>query len=378
MKLKIRFVINTLGGGGAEKVLIDLLRCMDPARYELSLVSVLGGVREADVPEYVRFKKIIGGKHSFFRSLFTKLVYKMPPKLFARLFLKGETDIEIAYLEGNPVRFVAAKKGTRAKLAFVHCDISTENTILPYYRNQAECLREYGSFTKVCFVSEKSQSGFERTMGVLPNACVIHNMVDLATIHTLSNQEAPLHYMGQGLKLVTVGRLVKEKAFDRLLHVISELEKQYAFELWIIGEGEEREHLNTIIRDGQIRSVRLLGYHRNPYAFMKQADLFICSSLSEGYGMAMLESVLLGVPVLATECAATAEILDQGALGMIVENSEEGLRQGLLRLLEDGDLLQEYRRKAAVKSQNFSNAQAMQEYTDLFEQVIQEEKGIGV
>jgi glycosyltransferase involved in cell wall biosynthesis len=375
MKLKIRFLINTLGGGGAEKVLIDLLRCMDPARYELSLVTVLGGVREADVPEYVRFKKIVGCKHSFFRSLFTKLVYKMPPKLFARLFLKGEADIEIAYLEGSPVRFVAAKQGSAAKLAFVHCDISQENSIAPYYNSLDDCHREYASFTRVCFVSEQSRVGFESVVAPLPNACVVHNMVEFAMLQTRSAQEAPLHYEGTGLKLVTVGRLVKEKAFDRLLRVVSELEKRFDFELWIIGEGDEREHLEGMIREQQIRSARLLGYHKNPYVFMKQADLFICSSLSEGYGMAMLESVLLGVPVLATECAATAEILDQGALGMIVENSEEGLRQGLVRLLEDGELLREYRRQAMAKSQAFTNEQAMHEYTDLFEQVTKQKKG---
>ena len=378
MRLKIRFLINTLGGGGAEKVLIDLLRCIDPARYEISLVSVLGGVHASEVPEYVDFKQLVKCKQPFFKKLLTKLIHKMPPAVFARMFLKGNFDIEVAYLEGSPVRFVAAKKGPSAKIAFVHCDISKENSILPYYRNDTECFREYASFTRVCFVSEQSRVGFEQTMGVLPNACVIHNMVDLPQIHTLSEQEAPLQYTGQGLRLVTVGRLVKEKAFDRLLQVIADLEKQYSFELWIIGEGEEREHLEAVIRDRQIRSVRLLGYQNNPYMFMKQADLFICSSLSEGYGMAMLESVLLGVPVLATQCAATAEILDHGALGMIVENSAEGLKRGLIQLLENADLLQAYRRTALVKGRRFSNAQAMQEYGDLFEQVTQKERGNGV
>ena len=122
--MKIRFLINTLGGGGAEKVLVDLLRSMDPNDYEVTLVTVSGGVHATEIPGSVRCRQIITCKNAFFRKVFSKLIHKMPPKLFARMFLKGTFDIEIAYLEGSPVRFVAAKQGSAAKLAFVHCDIS--------------------------------------------------------------------------------------------------------------------------------------------------------------------------------------------------------------------------------------------------------------
>jgi glycosyltransferase involved in cell wall biosynthesis len=293
----------------------------------------------------------------------------LPARLFAALFLRGSYDIEIAYLEGSPTRFIAAKKSDAAKLAFVHCNLAFHKDLLGYYKSKEACLREYQSFTRVCFVSQQGKEGFESVTGKLDNACVIHNVLNINELRDKAVAEPPCRYETTGWKLVTVGRLVREKAFERLLRVIRELEKSETLELWIIGEGEKREELDTIIREQNIRSVKLLGYHKNPYPLVRQADLFVCSSLTEGYSTAVTEAVALGVPVLTTDCAGMSEILEAGKLGMIVENSEEGLRDGLHELIRDQKKYQDLKQNVLEKSVGITNEQAMREYTDLFQRI---------
>ena len=88
MKTKIRFLNNTLEGGGAERVLVNLLKMMPEDKYDISLVTVTGGVFAKEIPDHVKYHQIIKG-HSAISKLLTKLIYKMPPKIFDVLFLPG-------------------------------------------------------------------------------------------------------------------------------------------------------------------------------------------------------------------------------------------------------------------------------------------------
>lgn len=370
MKTKIRFLINSLTGGGAEKVLVDLLKCLDPERYDITVVTVMGGVHKEKLPEHVHYRQIVKSSSPKMESLLSKICFKLPRWLFATLFLPGQYDIEIAYLEGRPVRFMAAKRTKGAKLAFVHCDLSVKNTIAPLYRSQADCLSEFQSFTKVCFVSEQGMEGFEKTVGSLNNGCVIHNVIDLDQIRTLSVQAPAARFPEKKWKLVTVGRLVREKAFDRLLRIVSVLEKEYDMELWILGEGQDRPALEQMIEQMQICGVRLMGYQSNPCAIVRQADLFVCSSVSEGYSTAVTEALTLGVPVITTRCAGMDEILENGKYGVIVENSEEALLRGLKEMFDTPEEYARLKTMVAEKSRNMTNNRAVGEYTALFDNVL--------
>lgn len=372
MKTKIRFLINSLNGGGAEKVLVDLLKCLDPEGYDITVVTVMGGVHKERLPKHVHCRQIVKSGSSRMGRFLSKLCFKLPRRLFAMLFLPGQYDIEIAYLEGRPVRFMAAKRTKGAKLAFVHCDLSVKNTIAPLYRSEAECLTEFQSFTKVCFVSMQGMQGFEKTVGSLNNGCVVHNVIDFDQIRALSEQTPAARFPEKKWKLVAVGRLVQEKAFDRLLRIVSVLEKDYDLELWILGDGQDQQKLEQMIEQMQIRSVRLMGYQSNPCAIVRQADLFVCSSVSEGYSTAVTEALALGVPVLTTRCAGMDEILENGRYGLIVENTEEALRCGLKDLLDTPEQYLRLKTQVTETSRNMTNDHAVGEYTALFDHVLVE------
>ena len=368
MRIKLRFILNTLEGGGAEKVLVELLRQLDPTRYDIHLLSVTGGVHSAGIPSYVKRKQIVSTRSERLGRFLGKIVRKMPPKLFRRLFLRGTYDYDIAYLEGLPTRFLAALPKSTKKIAFIHCDLSTKNLIAPFYKDVDEILAEYRSFYRVCFVSRQCMEGFKRALGDLDNACVVHNVLNYEIIRRRAREENDHAYDTDGLKLITVGRLSEPKAYDRLLRVVSELEKDFRFQLWIVGEGDERKKLEDLIRERDIRSVSLLGYQTNPYSFMIKADLYVCSSVYEGYSTVVTEALTLAVPVITTDCAGMNEILDGGEYGMIVPNTEEALKEGLARFLSSPDTYQHYKRKALEKSATLSNHTALCEFSALFEE----------
>ena len=370
MKTKIRFLINTLAGGGAEKVLIDLLNCLDKEKYDIELVTVLGGVHESKVPSCVSYRKIVNNKNKYISGILSKIILKMNPKLFSFLFLRGDVGIDIAYLEGIPTRFIAANSKASKKVAFVHCDLSKINMIEPLYKNNDHVLEEYRSFSRVCFVSQCAKDGFEKKFGMLENGIVVHNVLDYNTISVLASEEISDAYSTTGIKFVTVGRLTEAKGYERLLRIVSEMEKKYEFELWIIGDGEERPKLEKIIKELDIRSVKMLGFKDNPYPYIKKADVFVCSSFSEGYSTAVSEAVALGIPVITTRCAGMEEILEDENLGEIVDNSEAGLKTALNALFDNKDNYEELKNKRLIWNGLNTTKKSLNEYMELFDNLI--------
>ena len=337
--------------------MINLLKQLKPSEYQVSLVTLFGGTHASEIPDYVN-RKIVFKKN----NLLCKLLMKIPPKLFALLLLRGNYDFEVAYLEGWPTRIVAALHTKAQKITFVHCDISVHNLLYKLYRSNEECLEEYKQYDTVCFVSEGCKQGFEITVGKLDNACIVHNVQDYNTIDRLSREPCK-GFETAGVKILSVGRLAIEKGYDRLLKIVSNLEKNYSFELIIIGEGPERRKLERIISEYQITSATLFGYRDNPYPYYKNADLYICSSCYEGYSTTCLESIYLNLPVLTTRCAGMEEILSNGKFGLIVDNTAGALETGLKYLLDNPEKLGQYRENISTRK---NTQMEIEEYKALF------------
>ena len=134
-----------------------------------------------------------------------------------------------------------------------------------------------------------------------------------------------------------MGGLVQQKGYDRLLRIYNNIvKKEKNIHLYILGEGNQRKELEKYIRNNNLGDkVTLLGYKENPYKYVKKADLFVCSSYYEGYSTAVTEALIVGTPVITTLCSGMQELLDNGTYGMIVENNEESLYNGLKKLIND-------------------------------------------
>jgi len=370
MKKRIRFVINTLDVGGAERVLINLVCNLPKEKYDISLVSITGGVFEKELPSYVHYKKIIKTKNKFLKKFFQKIVYNLPYSLISSLYLRGEYDIEIAYMHGFPTRIVSKKCNSNSKtLAFVHGDFWTSFSIKSFYSSIDECIEEYKKFDKVCFVSNLALEGFIKRLGNTGNLMVVHNIIDYKQVLKKSLIEAPVSFSTDGLKLVTVGRLTEVKGYKRLLNTVKLAEEKYNFELIIIGDGEEKTNLEKQICDNNIKSVRLVGFQENPHCIVSQADWFICSSYQEAYSTSVAEAVCLGVPVLTTKCAGMDEILDNGKYGIICENDDFALSEAFFKLFEINDN-SIYKVNSIERSRELQSVSITDEYEELFDNIL--------
>lgn len=359
-----------MGGGGAEKVLVDLVNSLNHNKYKVDVVSVTGGVHESRLSPHVNYHKMIKTENKFLKELLTRIIYHLPFSLVYKLVKKDEYDIEIAYIEGFPTRVIAAGRSKAKKLAFVHCDISNINIIEKVYRNSKECIQEYAKFDKVSFVSKAAEEGFFKVNGKIYNSVIVHNVVDVEAVKKKSLEKNDYEFSTKRIKLITVGRLTEQKSYDRLIEIAAEIEKNFDFEIWILGEGEQRAYLEKLIVDLDVKSVKLLGFKNNPYCYMKKADMFVCSSLFEGYSTVITEAVILGLPIITTDCAGMDEILENGTYGIITENTKEGLKNGLIKVMENREFFEKYKRIALIHSENYSNDNAIKEYEDLFKELL--------
>ena len=124
-------------------------------------------------------------------------------------------------------------------------------------------------------------------------------------------------------KLISIGRLKESKNFPNLVRAISSFHKKYSpqLKLLILGEGEERNNLETLIeKEGLKDHIFLPGWIKDPYPFLEKADLFVLSSDYEGFGLVIAEAMYTGTTVVSTDCVSgPREILKNGELGYLCE-----------------------------------------------------------
>lgn len=199
---------------------------------------------------------------------------------------------------------------------------------------------------------------------------VIYNPIDVQGIGTraaelvshpwLNNKDAPL--------VAAVGRLVKLKGFELLIRAFARLSQKLNARLIIIGEGEERQKLEQLIDSlGLGKRVELLGVQENPWKYMARADLFVLSSLTEGWPNVIGEAMALGLPIVATDCSpGVREFLEDGRCGLLVPPGDpDALAEGISRLLEDASLCAELGQRGRERAAEFDLPKVVQVYEDL-------------
>ena len=133
---------------------------------------------------------------------------------------------------------------------------------------------------------------------------------------------------------------------------------------YLLGEGELRTEIEKEIKLGGLDNyVTLLGYDINPYKYVAKMDYFVCSSYKEGYSTAVTESIIVGTPVITTDCAGMHEILGRDA-GLIVENADNALQDALVYILSDSSLKIKYKEGCIQRSSIFSMESTIKEFED--------------
>ncbi len=330
--LKVLFFIESLGGGGAEKVLIDLVNHMDQSKFDITVQTLWPSDNRNKLAKGVHYRSIYSKQNRWNNSC---MRLESALGWTYQLHMKDKYDIEVAYLECGTTKILSASTNRRAaKIAWVHCDLSIKmGDVLDSFVQKAA--PQYRKYDRIACVSQDVLNTYQNLFGPVPPAVVVHNTVDDKLIQEMAAQALPADAIKRKTTLVTLGRLTHEKAYDRLLRVHKRLQQEgFDYDLWILGEGEDRPTLEQYIEKNDLAdSVRLFGFRDNPYPFVNAADLLVCSSRYEGFSTFVTEGLILGKPIVTTDCAGMRELLGDSEFGLITENSEDGLYVGLKQIL---------------------------------------------
>lgn len=371
MKKKILFLIESFAGGGVEKVFIDLINNMDISKYDITVMSIWDyGVRKKDLRRDVKYKSIFPNIKGI-SKLFHNFVEKSDGKLLYKFGIREKYDIEIAFIEGRATKIIGASSNPNSrKIAWVHIDLSQGHWTNMVFNKSLEKEKEcYKRFNDIIFVSNSAKEGFKKLFGDdFDNLQVKYNPIIEGDVIKKSQEVVDDIEKPKDKKLlVTSGRLVSQKGYESLLEVCNRLNKdKLDYELWILGEGWARPKLEELIDKYKLSNVKLLGFKENPYKYIKQGDLFVCSSKNEGFSLVIAEAMILGLPVISTNCSGPNELLNFGEYGFMVENTEEALYEGLKEILRDEEMLRYYIEKSKERINFFNYKDRINDIERLF------------
>lgn len=379
--------------------MLELMRCLSPEKYEISLYVILSqGELVRELPKHVKVLNRTycdtsvlsenGRRHihktvirsffhngRWFRKLFHlgTVAFEMQSrkkfqldKLFWRMISDGgeypkeEYDLAIAYLEGGATYFTADHVKAKKKAAFVHIDYGNAG----YSRRMdKDC---YDKFDSIFAVSEEVRTSFLRVYPEWEEKTgIFHNIINRERILMLADRADGFSDKFDGIRILTVGRLTYQKAYDIAITVMKKIKDEgYRARWYVLGEGDQRETLEKQIKSlGLERDFKLLGAVDNPYPYYKECDIYVHATRFEGKSIAVQEAQVMGCAIVASDCNGNREQISDGEDGILCGFSTEGIAGSIISLIEDGEKRKRLGEEAAKK--RLENEEEMQQLLNL-------------
>ena len=377
MKKKLLIAVHTLQLGGVEKIVINLLKMMDKEKYDITLLSLVNDgvfVEEAlNIPgiKYKYFfesylkksRSDINSKHYKLSCKLMNIIWKWYlflikrfPSYLYKKNIQEVYDIEIAFLEGKVAKIIANSNNNQSKkIAWIHTDIENISRA-SIFNNLDDEINCYKKFDKIVCVSNDVKYHFTQKTGISNNVIVQVNPINSEEILRKSEEPITKDLKKDGIIISAVGRLAYEKGYDRLLKIHRKLLRENIKNtIWIIGEGAERENLERYIEENSLKdTVTLVGYSENPYKYVKESDVFVCSSRIEGLSSVVIEAALLNKPIVTTLCSGMKDILGKdNENALIVPNDIYNLYLGVKKVILNKNLREKYKENIKKVTQKF-------------------------
>ena len=361
---KILFVVDDRKMGGVSILLEDILNKLNLNKFNIDLLILKNeGELLSKIPSKVNI--IYGDKffntinYSLSSAIKDKKIKKIIDKVLLVFYmktplikyiikskrkkiLKKQYDTEIAFKDGFCGLFVGYGDSKR-KVQWLHADYSKHDDI-ENYKNKFKKL--YKNFDRIVGISKPVAQYFNEKYGCQEKTICIYNLVNTQKIIEKSN-EFEIKKNSKKINFISVGRFHRMKGYLRLINVINKLNLNNCFNnchLTLVGDGPEYLEAINLVKEYKLEDkITLTGSKKNPFPYVKNSDCFIMSSVYEPFGLTVIEALTLKVPVLATEVATIKEMLLEN-YGLIIENSEQGLYDGLKSIIEDKSKIKNYKK----------------------------------
>ncbi len=372
-KKKILFVMNTMGQAGAETAVLALMKQFDAQKVDLSLYVLMGqGEMIKRLPPSVKLLNkrycevsVLAkeGRTAMMKKVLQSAAVRMTgvrllpyilvnfvrqlqagrlqvDKLLWRVLSDGaqhleeEYDLAVAFLEGGSAYYVADHIKAKKKAAFVHIDYAMSG----YTRKlDKDC---YLKFDRVFTVSGEILESF---LKVYPEcrkkAGVFHNFLDIEEIRTKAESASGFTDDFAGVRLLTVGRLTYQKAYDIAIQALALLKQRgYPVRWYVLGDGPLRTELTQqIAQYGLEKDFILAGARDNPYPFFKTADIYVHATRFEGKSIAIQEAQILGCPIVASDCSGNREQIVNGVDGILCALTPKAIAEAIEQFINNPD-----------------------------------------
>ena len=373
----ILIFIESLAGGGAEKILTDIVTNIDKNRFCITVCTVSdNGIYQKQIEENAHYFSLLhrrdydaGGIKKIIYWLKTKLIYMAPISFVYRCFIKNKYDVEVAFIEGFATKFISGSGNKKSKkIAWVHTDVLENPYADSQFKSKEAQINVYQIYDHIICVSKDVAHKFVRKLGGFENIHVIYNPIDCQKIYVKSKESIEF-IPNKTLQMISVGRLSQEKGYLRLLEAINKCKNEHDFSLWIVGDGNKKEEIDQYIkRNNLIDKVQLIGFKDNPYKYISKSDVFICSSYAEGYSTAATEAIILNKPIFTVKCSGMEELFAGYKCGEIVENTDGDLYEMVYSLLSGSITLTDYQDDVRLRAQQIQLGSNISEIEKLLDE----------
>lgn len=353
-KKKILIRIGSLRHGGAEKVLVTFLKNLPQNHYEIDLLlNLYSGKYLSEVPDWINIiylnkgEMITTNRIQDIPKKGVRVIYQNALKKFPNLLYNGKLkgkkyDIEFAAIHGMRDEILNSPLQSSKKIVWIHNDLSQ---VKEYTETE---IKKFFGFDKIMVISEKIETLFlelAENETQKQKIVKIYNPLDTEEILSKAEQVVNDYEFDQKVPtFISVGTVFPQKGFDRLLRVHKKLlDEGFKHKILIVGDGYDFENIKKLKTELNLdETATMLGFTNNPYPYFKNADFYILSSRYEGFPTVLFEAITLKKKIIATEVSGVKEMLNNGELGLIVENSEEGIYSGMKKALLNSEYFEKY------------------------------------
>jgi glycosyltransferase involved in cell wall biosynthesis len=363
--IKILFVIADLEGWGAQRVIVNLISSIDRERFlPILVLSRKKGIYLDELPGDIHIYDL--GRRSAYdlpKLIFglARIISKESPNIvFSALFHANIITLLARFIFRVPCRIIISEHISQIGYKY------SKHSLLHQYLRK----RLYPRAHLIVAVSKGVKNDLMKSLRIPPEKIkVIYNPLNIEKIMKLAEEEVNNRDWNYSPLIISVGRLDIQKGHPYLLKAFSIVRRRIPSKLMIIGDGEEMGRLKEITeRLGVEEDVLFMGYQKNPYKYMAKSHLFANPSIYEGFGYTILESMALGIPVIATACPhGPDEIIEDGKNGLLVPVAdEEALAGAIIRTLEDERLRDNLSVEGRKRTEDFSANKIISEYEEIF------------